>query len=98
MLLKGYATKGIFVEELSELLLAQRHSSNLFTLLKHLQDLDLKIIKCPSVWYDFIATLASPSPVCATIHPLEKLFNLLKMMASDERSIRENIDTIEVLP
>ena len=59
-------------------------------------------IKCSlcssgSVWCDLIATLASPSPVCATIHPSEKLFDVLKMMASDERCIHENVDTMQYL-
>ena len=39
---------------------------------------------CKSEWSAFVSTLSSPSPVCATIHPSERMSNLISVMSSSD--------------
>ena len=41
----------------------------------------------PKVWCGLIAALATPSPVCALVHPSDKLFRLLEGMKSENITV-----------
>ena len=67
------------MEELLDL--ANEHAPSIVKLLfqlrasKHLENGKMK---CPPEWSEFIRCLCSTSPVCAMIHPSEKLLNFLR--------------------
>lgn len=41
-------------------------------------------LKCPEDWSDFVYALASPSPVCALVRPIESVLSLLKRLMEKE--------------
>lgn len=41
----------------------------------------------PKVWCGLIAALATPSPVCALVHPSDKIFHLLERMKSENITV-----------
>ena len=41
----------------------------------------------PKVWCGLIAALATPSPVCALVHPSDKLFHLIERMKSENITV-----------
>ena len=90
LLLKEFTTGGISDESIEELLdLANEHAPSIVKLLFHLRAnecLENEKIKCPPEWSEFIRCLCSTSPVCAVIHPLEKLINFLKKKSEKSAS------------
>ena len=41
----------------------------------------------PKLWCGLVAALATPSPVCALVHPSERLFSLLERMKSEDITV-----------
>ena len=99
VLLKEYAVKGITQEQFTQLLvLARSHAPCILDLLCHFQKLtDAKMMKAPSEWSEFIATIASASPVCATVHPSDKLFLFLHKLSDETCSVLESVDSMQYL-
>lgn len=99
VLLKEYAVKGITQEQFTQLLvLAGSHVPCILDLLHHLRKLDdAKLIKAPSQWSDFIATIASSSPVCATVHPSDKLFLFLHKLSDATYNVLGSVDSMQYL-
>ena len=82
--MQQFSTKGLIKEELSELLaLVPIHAPYLTSTLEYLSSNITVRAKaaCPDDWKDFILAISKPSPVCALLHPSDKLFDLLAQIA-----------------
>ena len=85
-LLNQFCTKGISPSGYSELEKAL-DASSLAPLLQHLKsemNTLLPTVVCPCEWSKFIRALASSSPVCALVHPNERVFDLLKKLITED--------------
>ena len=89
-LLQQFAKNGLGKEDLSELLaLVPIHAPYMASTLEYLcsltaTDNTAKTV-CPCDWKEFILAIAMPSPVCALVHPSEKLFDMLFQIAKSGR-------------
>lgn len=90
-LLSEFCKKGITPDAFSELEeLISIHASSLAPLLQHVKfemNSSLPTLTCPREWSKFICALASSSPVCALVHPSEKVFDLLKKLTTEDITI-----------
>lgn len=101
-LLKEYAAKGISDSTYLEMLqLLLQHCPTMVGLLRLFHDSqhDLKCYKSPNEWSSFLCTLASPSPVCATVHYSDKLFHALKSFTDspNPEDILKDMKTMQLL-
>lgn len=56
----------------------------------------LPTLRCPPEWAKFIGALASPSAVCALVHPKDDLFDLLMKIVTDS-SLEANPTSMQML-
>lgn len=87
-LLKDFCKKGLEKDHFFELReLLHTHAPSLLLLLQFIKP-ELPegdcVVTCPQEWSKLIIALACPSPVCALVHPSDRVFNLLKKIISDD--------------
>lgn len=89
-LLKEFCIKGITQLEWNELSdqLLPKFAPSIGLLFQHLKAeiniSSLPLVSCPNMWSKFISALACPSPVCALVHPSDKVFTLLRKIVSED--------------
>ena len=75
------------------------HAPSLLSLMNVLKldiNMSLPTLQCPREWSRLISALACRSPVCALLHPSDKLFNLLRKIADDDFTSNPlNMETLQ---
>ena len=67
--------------------LVATHAPSLLPLMRVLLsqiDTSESLIQCPKAWSNLISALASLSPVCALIHPSDRVFDVLKKITDSD--------------
>ena len=87
-LLKKFSKKGLLHDEfirLDQLLSIHAPSlTSLFGLFKQEINMSLELLACPREWSSFIEALSSSSPVCALLHPGDKVIDLVKRIPAED--------------
>ena len=86
--LKDFCLKGVTPDKLHHLEeLIATHAPSLVPLMQVLLsqvDTSQPMVQCPRAWSNLITALASQSPVCALIHPSDRIFDILKKITDDD--------------
>ena len=90
-----FACKGCEVEELLGLI--DKHAPFLKDLVQHLVTIGMNGTqsKCPKEWEEFVDALASSSPVCAIVHPSDRL--LQTILDLESRQYANSMTTLQYL-
>ena len=90
-LLQQFCSKGISPADFRELTQLISHNvPSMIALMDYMKaesNMSSVTLMPPKLWCGLVTALATPSPVCALVHPSERLFSLLERMKSEDITV-----------